>query len=71
MMKSPAKHRPVEVIPGVWYECGDYVAERFYKSDGASFTGWIVRTKIGSRNYSDPISNKRDALRLLTEWANV
>jgi hypothetical protein len=37
-------------------------AERFYKKDGANFSGWIVR---GGLDYSDPIPNKSEALRQL------
>lgn len=44
-------------------------ATRFYKREGATFSGWIVRTGI---YYSDPIANKRDAMkelrRTITEY---
>lgn len=40
-------------------------AERFYKRDGATFSGWIVRHGL---DYSDPIPNKREALKHL-RWA--
>jgi hypothetical protein len=40
-------------------------AERFYKRDGADFSGWIVRC---GEHYGDPIPKKRDALRHL-RWA--
>ncbi|MFF3928213.1 hypothetical protein [Streptomyces hirsutus] len=35
-------------------------ARRFYKKDGASFSGWIVDS--GPYSYSDPIANKREAI---------
>lgn len=49
------------------YESVEIVAEatRFYKSEGADFSGWVVRC---NQNPSDPIPNKRDAMREL-RWA--
>lgn len=35
-------------------------ARRFYRSDGADFSGWIVES--GPFNYTDPIPNKRLAM---------
>ena len=40
-------------------------ATRFYKKDGADFTGWIVRSGL---DYSDAIANKREAVKHL-RWA--
>jgi hypothetical protein len=37
-------------------------ATRFYKREGASFSGWVVSSS-GGLNYGDPIPNKRAALR--------
>lgn len=34
-------------------------ATRFYKKDGADFSGWIVRSR---QDYTDPIPNKRAAM---------
>ncbi|QDN64374.1 hypothetical protein [Streptomyces sp. S1D4-14] len=42
-------------------------ATRFYKSEGASFSGWVVSTG-GGLSYGDPIPNKRQALKEL-RWA--
>lgn len=35
-------------------------AERFYRSRGASFSGWVVRDDRGG--YSDPINGRADAM---------
>jgi hypothetical protein len=53
----------VEKVP---YEV-EVVAEatRFFKREGADFSGWVVSS--GS-NYGDPIANKREALKHL-RWA--
>lgn len=40
-------------------------ARRFYKSEGADFSGWVVRSGL---DYSDPIPNKREAMKHL-RWA--
>lgn len=37
-------------------------ATRYYKRDGANFSGWIVRSGL---NHSDPIPNKREAIQSL------
>jgi hypothetical protein len=37
-------------------------ATRSYKRDGADFSGWVVASR---NNYSDPIPNRRDAMREL------
>lgn len=42
-------------------------AARYYKKDGADFSGWIVSSH-GGLNYGDPIANKREALKHL-RWA--
>jgi hypothetical protein len=44
------------------------LAERFYQSRGATFSGWVVRGEI-SRSYSDPIPNKASALAQLYDLA--
>jgi len=36
-------------------------ATRFYKRDGAGFSGWVVSAG-GGLSYSDPIPNKREAM---------
>lgn len=39
-------------------------AARFYKQEGADFSGWVVSSH-GGLNYGDPIPNKREALKHL------
>ncbi|MFH9425953.1 hypothetical protein [Streptomyces sp. NPDC017529] len=46
------------------YEAVEVVAEarRFYKCDGAPFSGWVVESGLG---HTDPLPNKREALEQL------
>jgi len=37
-------------------------AKRFYKADGATFSGWVVSNDIDPHHCSDPISNRTDAI---------
>lgn len=39
-------------------------ATRFYKKEGAGFSGWVVSSH-GGLNYSDAIANKREAMKHL------
>ena len=48
-----------------YMECGKYYAERFYQSHGATFSGWIVRHESNPYDVSDPIYNRKEALRIL------
>ena len=41
---------------------GRFEAVRFTLKEGASFSGWIVRSTTNRNLYSDPISNKQDAI---------
>ena len=41
---------------------GHIRADRFYKKYGASFSGWIVSSDLDKDHYSDPISNRTDAI---------
>ncbi|MFI6594940.1 hypothetical protein ACIBHX_01760 [Nonomuraea sp. NPDC050536] len=40
-------------------------AQRFYKRDGADFSGWIVATPSDLYSHSDPIPTKREAMQSL------
>lgn len=43
-------------------------AERYYQSEGARFSGWIVRVVDDRYSYSDPIPNKAEAAEVLLSW---
>jgi hypothetical protein len=43
-------------------------AVRYFKSEGCRFSGWVVRSRVDRYSYSDPISNKQDAIRALLTW---
>jgi hypothetical protein len=47
---------------------GRVEAQRYYKSEGASFSGWIVRSTTDRFSLSDPIPNKASAIKHLMEW---
>jgi hypothetical protein len=49
---------------------GDVIATatRFHRTHGEGFTGWVVRQN--RYNYTDPISTKSDAKKLLIEMAH-
>ncbi|MFC8889555.1 hypothetical protein ACFT54_10085 [Streptomyces cinereoruber] len=40
-------------------------ARRFYKKDGADFSGWVVES--GPHSYSDPVPNKPQAMTVLRD----
>lgn len=42
-------------------------ATRFYKRDGADFSGWVVRSR---QDYTDSIPNKREAMQALRDAIN-
>lgn len=46
-----------------YMKLGHIYAERFYKSRGAAFSGWVVRDSTDQFSYSDPIANKADAIK--------
>lgn len=43
-------------------------AVRYYKADGARFSGWIVRSTTDQYSYSDPVPTKPEAIELLLAW---
>jgi hypothetical protein len=47
---------------------GKVAAERYYQSEGASFSGWVVRSLRDKHSYSDPIPNKKQAIKALLNW---
>lgn len=47
---------------------GKVEAERYYKSEGSSFSGWVVRSTSDPFSYSDPIPNKKEAVHQLLQW---
>lgn len=55
----------IKVIHGGYLESTHYTAKRFYKSEGANLSGWIVAHKTKRDDYSDPIPNRREALQAL------
>lgn len=44
-------------------------ATRYYRTEGAAFSGWIVRSVLGPpTNGSDPIPTKQAAVTALLSW---
>jgi len=76
------KPRRSRIAPGVWmldYRMGwlEVVddegeelarADRFLQSEGASFSGWVVRQ---GADFSDPIGTKEAAVELLKLWSTA
>jgi hypothetical protein len=64
---------PAEALDKILYRDLPYEVEiiaeatRFYKKDGADFSGWVVSSH-GGLNYGDPMPNKREAVKHL-RWA--
>jgi hypothetical protein len=44
---------------------GHITATRFYKSEGASFSGWVVSNEEDRFHYSDPIASKARAIEIM------
>lgn len=56
---------PNEVIRRLWFRSDVEIvadATRFYKNEGATFSGWIIAS---GGYHSDQISNKREAMKSL------
>ena len=49
-----------------WMSLGHVVATRFYKREGAGFSGWVVRS-ARTGHYSDPRPNREMAVSTLME----
>jgi hypothetical protein len=47
---------------------GRVEAVRYYQTEGARFSGWIVREPGDPYAYSDPIPNKPEAIEVLLAW---
>lgn len=47
---------------------GQVEAVRYYKTDGANFSGWIVRSNRDIYSYSDPIPTKAEAIKAMLTW---
>jgi hypothetical protein len=63
-MKGYIEERPWRLIRND----GKVEAERYRKSEGSSFSGWIVRSTTDQFSYSDPIPVKVLAIKRLIEW---
>lgn len=50
------------------YSLGNFEATKFTKSNGAQFSGWVVKHHFDNSRLSDPISTKTEALRVLRKW---
>lgn len=58
-----------EISPDIYYlqEDPNVDATRFYRKEGADFSGWVVAR--GQSVYSDPIPTKKEAIQLMPELA--
>jgi hypothetical protein len=66
MPKSQGDQQPA---PGVLVrDDGQVEAVRYHLSEGARFSGWIVRSTTDRWSFSDPISTKPEAVEVLLAW---
>lgn len=82
MTAEDRKPRRSRIAPGLWQldylmgcieavdEGGEVLvtADRFTQSEGASFTGWVVRK---GADFTDPIRTKKAAVEMLKLWATT
>ena len=53
---------------GYKMELGHIEAKRYMKSRGDSFSGWIVSNKHDKGDYTDPISSREQAKKIMRQW---
>ena len=53
---------------GYRMELGHIEAKRFMKSKGDSFSGWIVSNMHDKGDYTDPISTRQQAKKIMRQW---
>lgn len=66
------RRTPNEVVNRLYYRDDVEViatATRYYKTlDGTDFSGWVVASVSDYSNYTDPIPNKREAMKSLRRF---
>ena len=53
---------------GYRMEFGHIEAKRYMKSRGDSFSGWIVSNTHDRGDYTDPISSREQAKKIMRQW---
>lgn len=65
---TEAKAKVRLIDHGYRMELGHIEAKRFIKSKGDTFSGWIVSNTHDRGDYTDPISNREQAKKIMRQW---
>lgn len=68
VVETKAKSKAKLVDKGYRMEFGHIEAKRYMKSKGDSFSGWIVSNMHDKGDYTDPISNREQAKKIMRQW---
>lgn len=63
-----AKTKARFIDHGYRMELGHIEAKRYMKSRGDSFSGWIVSNTHDRGDYTDPISSREQAKKIMRQW---
>jgi hypothetical protein len=63
-----AKAKVKLIDHGYRMEFGHIEAKRYMKSRGDSFSGWIVSNTHDRGDYTDPISSREQAKKIMRQW---
>ena len=66
--EAKAKPKAKLVDKGYRMELGHIEAKRHMKSRGDSFSGWIVSNMHDRGDYTDPISSREQAKKIMRQW---
>jgi hypothetical protein len=66
IIEAKAKVRLID--HGYRMEFGHIEAKRYMKSRGDSFSGWIVSNTHDRGDYTDPISSREQAKKIMRQW---
>ena len=65
---TEAKAKVKLIDHGYRMEYGHIEAKRYMKSRGDSFSGWIVSNTHDHGDYTDPISSREQAKKIMRQW---
>ena len=65
---TEAKAKVRLIDKGYRMELGHIEAKRFIKSKGDTFSGWVVSNTYDKGDYTDPISTREQAKKVMRQW---
>ena len=68
VVEAKVKPKAKLVDKGYKMELGHIEAKRHMKSKGDSFSGWIVSNTHDRGDYTDPISSREQAKKIMRQW---